>query len=75
MELHAVIFKKPYNLNKAKKEATKIIDNDNKKFYRETSTSFRFRNIPKTKFKTESFRTKKINKDLSLVFGKLKKNN
>lgn len=73
MELHAVILRKPIKLSQAKKEASKIIDNQ-KKFFRETSTSFRFRNIPKTKFNPESFRTKVVNKDLSLVFGKLKKN-
>jgi len=70
--LHAVIFKKPYDLDKAKQEAKKIINDDKKNFYRETETSYRFRAIPKTKFEKKSFRTKKINKNISLIFGKLK---
>lgn len=70
--LHAVIFKKPYDLETAKKEAKKFINDDKKKFYRETETSYRFRAIPKTKFEKKSFRTKKINSNISLIFGKLK---
>lgn len=70
--LHAVIFKKPYDLETAKKEAKKIINDDKKNFYRETETSFRFRAIPKTKFEKKSFRTKKVNNNISLIFGKLK---
>jgi hypothetical protein len=70
--LHAVIFKKPYDLDKAKQEASRIIKSKNKHFFRETDSSYRFRAIPKTKFEKKSFRTKKINKDISLIFGKLK---
>lgn len=70
MELHAVIIKKPINLDEAKKIAKEYIKG-NKKFYRETESSLRFRNIAKTKFKKSSFRTKKINKNLSLVYGEL----
>jgi hypothetical protein len=69
MELHAIIIKKPVKLAKAKQEASKIINDKNKTFYRETQQSYRFRNIPKTKFKKDSFRTKVINNKLSLVFG------
>lgn len=72
--LHAVIFKKPYDLETAKKEAKKIINDDKKNFYRETETSYRFRAIPKTKFEKKSFRTKKVNNNISLIFGKLKYN-
>lgn len=71
-ELHAVIIKKPITLEKAKKIAEDIIKDKNKTFYRETSESYRFRNIPKTKFIESSFRTKIINPTTSLVFGKLK---
>ena len=70
--LHAVIFKKPYNLDTAKQEAKNIIKDKKKNFYRETKTSYRFRAIPKTKFEKKSFRTKKINNNISLIFGKLK---
>lgn len=66
-ELHAVIIKKPVSLDDAKKEASKIIKN--KKFFRETNSSYRFRNIPKQKFEKKSFRTEIINPNLSLIFG------
>ena len=33
---------------------------------------YNFRNIPKTKFEPKTYRTKKVNKDISIVFGKLK---
>ena len=73
MELHAVIVNKDLKLTKAKKIAKDIINNDKRKFYRETTDSYRFRNIPKQKFVQTSFRSKPINKNVILVFGKLKK--
>lgn len=71
-ELHAVIFKKPFDLEEAKKIAQDIIKNKNRQFYRETKTSYKFRNISKQKFIKESYRTKKINDKISLIFGELK---
>lgn len=71
-ELHAVIFKKPFDLEEAKKIAQDIIKNKNRQFYRETKTSYRFRNISKQKFIKKSFRTKKVNDNISIIFGKLK---
>jgi hypothetical protein len=70
LTLHAVIIKKPFNLNEAKAIARDVMNSKKDKFMRETSTSYRFRNIPKTKF--SSFITKKINPNLSLIFGQLK---
>jgi hypothetical protein len=70
--LHAVIIKKVDNITQsiAKEIASKFIDK--KQFFmRETNASYRFRNIPKTKFIKSSFRTKKINNYISLVFGEL----
>lgn len=67
MELHAVIIHKPISLEQAIKLKSKWI-HDNK-FYRETNESYRFRNIPKTKFK--SFKTKVINDKVSLIYGDL----
>ena len=53
-----------------------VTDKDkNKKFYRETNTSYRFRNIPKTKFIKGTYKTKKINNNVSIVFGQLKPEN
>tara|TARA_R110000868_G_C10567992_1_gene737510 strand:- start:67 stop:288 length:222 start_codon:yes stop_codon:yes gene_type:complete len=68
LELHAVIIKKEVGLEKAKKMAEDIIKRE-KPFMRETEDSYRFRNIAKTKFKSDTFKTKKINDKVSLVFG------
>jgi hypothetical protein len=70
LTLHAVIIKKPYDLQEARAVARDIMKSKKDKFMRETSTSYRFRNIPKTKF--SSFVTKVLNPQVSLVFGKLK---
>lgn len=70
--LHSVIINKPISLSEAIKLSQDIIKNKNRKFYKETSNTYRFRNIPKTKFNAKSFRTKKINDKISLVFGELK---
>ena len=71
-DLHAIIIKKKgYNKNDAVVEAAKFKTSKGL-FMRETKLSYRFRNIPKTKFEPKSFRTKKINKNISLVYGKLK---
>lgn len=72
-EIHAVIVKKPYDLTEAKKIARDIFDRKDDRYYRETDSSYRFRNIPKTKFIKKSFRTKVVNPDVSIVFGKLSK--
>jgi hypothetical protein len=70
--LHAIIIKKKgYNKNDAELEANKF-KTEKGMFMRETKLSYRFRNIPKTKFEPKTYRTKKINKDISLIYGKLK---
>ena len=71
-ELHAVIISKDVKLPDAKRMASDIIKDKNKTFYRETPDSWRFRNVPKTKFVESTFRSKPINKNITLVFGKLK---
>lgn len=71
-QLHNVIIKKKIPLEEAKQLAKDIIKDNKKKFYRETKLSYRFRNIPKTKFLVNSFRTKKVNENITLTFGKLK---
>jgi hypothetical protein len=72
--LQVVIIKKNpgISFDDAKKTAQHIIKDNNKKYYRETTESWRFRNIPKTQFVKNSFKTKVINKHVSLVFGELK---
>jgi hypothetical protein len=69
--LHAVIVKKPVKLERAQEIAHNFIDKS-KKYYRETGTSYRFRNIPKQSFIPKSYRTKKVNKQISLIYGELK---
>jgi hypothetical protein len=67
-ELHAVIINKDYyDLPSSKKIAQSIINDKNRKFYRETEQSYRFRNIPKTKFVKKSFRSKKVKDGITLV--------
>jgi len=69
--LHAV---KIYNMNEpnAVQEAKKIIKKI--KFYRPLKKNgFSFRVIPKTKFIPRFYRTKKINENINLIYGKLKK--
>ena len=70
LTLHAVIVRKSVDLNKAKAIARDIMKTKKDKFMRETSKSYRFRNVPKTKF--SSFVTKVVNPEVSLVFGTLK---
>jgi hypothetical protein len=70
-DLHNVIIKKPISINDAKQLAKHFITDKNKRFYRETETSYRFRNISKTKFIKSSFRTKKINPSVTLTYGEL----
>lgn len=71
-KLHAVIVKKPISLEELQKIHSEFIKDKNKTFIRETKLSYRLRNIPKSKFKKDTYRTKKINKQISLIFGELK---
>jgi hypothetical protein len=66
--LHAVIVKKPVSLEQAKKIKMPYTKAN---YYRETETSYRFRNIPKTKFIKDSFRSAPITEKVTLVYGKL----
>lgn len=72
LKLHLVVIKKPCDLENARAEAKEYIFNPKNNYYRETKTSYRFRNIAKTKFIKGSFKTKRINKNVSLIFGLLK---
>ena len=66
--LHAVIVKKPIELNKAKQKAKHFITDKPLKF-RQTNTSYRFENYPKGEFQPGTYKTKKINDNVSLIFG------
>jgi len=69
--LHTVLVNKNIPFEEAFKEAQNIIKKK-KFFHRETKNQYRFRNIPKQKFEPKSFKSKKVNKDITLVFGQLK---
>jgi len=71
-DLHAVVIHKPINMKEAKDIAKEFIKHD-RNFFRETKTSFRFRNVPKQKFERNTFRSKKINPSTTLIYGKLLK--
>jgi len=72
--LHAIVMKKPKYKTKdeAYKDAKMHFKEHlkNKSFVRETSTSFRVRVHPKTQFQKTEFVSKKINPEITLVFGK-----
>lgn len=70
-DLHAVVIQKPITLDEAITESKKFINQD-RNFHRETQKSFRFRNIPKQKFQKSSFRSKKVGKNTTLIYGRLK---
>lgn len=71
--LQAVVVHKPISFQDAFFKAQNVINNPRKTFFRETSTSYRFRNIPKTEFIPGSYVSKKIDESTTLVFGKLRK--
>ena len=73
MLIQAIVFPKDkFTLNEARDISQRIMKNPRKTFYRETEQSYRFRNIPKSKFNYETFRTKKLDTGIALVFGELK---
>lgn len=69
--LHAIIITKKLSSDDAQQLANKIA-NKNVKQYRETKNTYRFKFLPKTKFIQSSYKTKKVNSKLSLVYGELK---
>lgn len=73
LTLHGINIKKTMPLKK-QHEAVRDITKKNKiPFNRETLNEIHYRVIPKTHFINKSYRTKKINKNINLVFGELKK--
>jgi ABC-type antimicrobial peptide transport system ATPase subunit len=70
--INSVIVSRTIPLEKAREMAQKFIKNPNKTYYRLTENSIRFRDYPKTQFDSSTFRTKVINKDISIIYGKLR---
>jgi hypothetical protein len=72
LTIHAVKVHKRVPIEEAVKHFQNITKNSKKSYYKEMKNHYNFRNIPKTKFEPKTYRTKKVNKDISIVFGKLK---
>ena len=70
--LQAVIMDKSLGIAAASKQARKLMEKQKMPKVRETEDSYRFKNLPKTYFKPDSFRSKKISDTVTLVFGHLK---
>ena len=71
--LQAVVVNKDLGIVEASRIFNDITQNKHKRnfYYRTTEHLIRFRNIPKTRFDKKSFRTKKVNENVSLIFGHL----
>lgn len=70
-ELQSVVIKKSVPLEEARQTAHKFIGG-RKRFYEEKDTEYWFRNIAGNQFKPDSFRTKKVNENIRLIYGQLK---
>ncbi len=71
LQLHAVVIDKKMPKKEADLHARHIL-NKKKLIGRETSNSYRYENINKKYFVPTSYRTKKVNNNISLIFGKPK---
>lgn len=73
-ELHiqAVHVRKRVPLEEAKQHAQNIIKNKRKRKVKVLKNWYHFRNENKNKFDKDTFVTKKVNKDINIIMGKLK---
>jgi len=71
--LYAVLVRKPISYEHAKGWSQYIIANPRRIYYRELKKYYKFRNIWKTRFIPDSFIKSKLNSLLTVVYGKLKK--
>lgn len=69
--VQTVIIHKPISISKAREYAKNILKKK-RVSYREKDKTLHFRNLPKTKFIKGSFKSKKVNDSITLVFGQLK---
>ena len=72
MDIHVIQVSNKKDPKEAREIAQKFIKDDKKTFMRETDNFYRFRAIPKTKFVKNSYRSKKINDDIIITYGRLK---
>ena len=74
LELQAIIYpKEKFTKEQAITISQDMINNKTKSFIRETNQSWRFRNIQKQRFDKTTFRTKKLNNGIALIYGELLK--
>lgn len=71
--LHVIIIKKSMPFMEAREEARKMIKWKASRLHvKSTADTWIFKNLPKTRFIGRTFRTKIINDNISIIFGKLK---
>jgi hypothetical protein len=72
LTIHSIKIGKHISAEKQLEHVRNITKSNKKRMMKEMKNVIAYRIIPKTKFHKDSFRTKKINSDVSIVFGKLK---
>jgi hypothetical protein len=72
LHIHSIKINKQVPVEKQLEHVRNITKSNKNRMMKEMKNHNNYRIIPKTKFHKDSFRTKKINSDISIVFGKLK---
>jgi hypothetical protein len=72
LTLHSIKINKTVPLDKQLEHVKNISKSNKKRMAKEMTHVIAYRITPKTKFEKDSFRTKKVNENISIVFGKLK---
>jgi hypothetical protein len=72
LTIHSIKIHKQVPVEKQLEHVRNITKSNKNRMMKEMKNHNNYRIIPKTKFNKDSFRTKKVNKDISIVFGTLK---
>ncbi len=72
LHIHSIKINKSVPMDEQLEHVKSISKSNKKRLVKELKNVNVYRIIAKTKFDKTSFRTKKINKNISIVFGKLK---
>jgi len=72
LTIHSIKIGKHIPVEKQLEHVRNITKSNKNRMMKEMKNVIAYRIIPKTKFNKDSFRTKKINSEISIVFGKLK---
>ena len=73
--VYAIEVSKDVGIWKAKKLARKTMEKKRLYSYKEGEEVYKFKNLPKHKFDEKTFRRFKVDKDLTLICGRLKDEN